>query len=283
MSTPHRSRVRAAAPSATAVRVGIGGWTFEPWRGLFYPPGLPHAQELAFASRQVNAIEINGTFYRAASPKTYAHWRAQVPDGFVFAVKASMYTTHRRVLSEAGESVERFVRGGLGELGDALGPVLWQLPATKAFDPADPSDFDAFLALLPARVDGLPLRHAIEVRHPSFACPQWLALARRHGVATVFTESARYPGFADLTGPFVYVRLMRAQARLKAGFPPSTLDALAACARAWQRGGEPSGLPRVEPAPTRGTGPRDVFLFVIDGAKQRAPAAASALLQRLAC
>ncbi|MEP7299228.1 MAG: DUF72 domain-containing protein [Burkholderiales bacterium] len=259
------------------IRVGVGGWTFEPWRSNFYPAGLSHARELHYASRQLTAIEINGTYYSSQKPATFAKWRDETPDDFMFSLKASRFATNRRVLAEAGESVERFVNSGITELEHKLGPVLWQFAATKRFDPVD---FEAFLKLLPAQAQGVALRHVVDVRHDSFKTPEYLALARRHGVATVFTESDDYPAFADVTADFVYARVMRTDGALPDGCMPQTFDQLAACARAWRDGAEPAGLPRVEPAPAAG-GPRDVFIYFISGAKEKAPAAAMALLRRL--
>lgn len=259
-----------------AIRAGIGGWTFEPWRDNFYPRGLPHARELQHAASKLTAIEVNGTYYSTMKPATFAKWRDDTPEGFVFSLKANKFTTNRRVLAEAGESVERFIASGLAELGDKLGPVLWQFAPTKKFDPVD---FEAFLKLLPATVGGLPLRHVMDVRHESFKSPEYLALARRYQAGTVFTDSDDYPSFADVTGDFVYVRTMRSQSQLPQGFEPQALDQLAACAQRWAQGGEPEGVPRVEPP--RPAGPRDVFLFFISGAKERNPAAAMALLERL--
>ena len=262
--------------TAPRIHVGIGGWNFEPWRQTFYPPDLPAARELEWASRQLSAIEINSTYYSSQKPATFAKWRDATPEGFVFSVKASRFATNRRVLAEAGESVQRFVESGIAELGAKLGPIVWQFAPTKRFDAAD---FGAFLALLPGSVAGLPLRHALDVRHGSFRCEEYLALARQHGAATVFTESDDYPPIADLTGSFVYSRIMRTQSELPEGLSAATLDALGACARAWRDGEEPTGLPRVNP-PAPAT-PRDVFMFFISGAKERAPAAAMALMRRV--
>lgn len=260
----------------SGIRIGIGGWTFEPWRDNFYPKGLAHARELEYAASKLTAIEVNGTYYSTMKPATFAKWRQDTPEGFVFSLKANKFATNRRVLAEAGESVERFIGSGLAELGDKLGPVLWQFAPTKKFDPVD---FEAFLKLLPTKVDGLPLRHVMDVRHDSFKTPEYLALARRHKVGTVFTDSDDYPSFADITGDFVYARTMRSQSSLPLGFEPQALDQLAACAQRWAQGGEPEGVPRVEPP--QPAGPRDVFLFFISGAKERNPAAAMALLERL--
>lgn len=260
-----------------AIRVGIGGWTYAPWRDNFYPAKLPHSQELGYASRQLSAIEVNGTYYSSFKPPTFAKWRDETPDDFVFSLKASRFTTNRRVLAEAGESVTRFVDSGISELGDKLGPLVWQFMPTKVFDP---QDFEAFLTLLPKAVDGRQLRHVLDARHPSFMTPHYLALARKHHCATVFTDSPDFPSFADLTSDFVYARLMRSDAKLKNGYAPKALDGWAAAAQTWAQGGEPSDLPRVEPVKAKGKA-RDVFVFFINGAKEKAPAAATGLLQRL--
>jgi uncharacterized protein YecE (DUF72 family) len=262
---------------APRIRVGIGGWIFEPWRGTFYPPGWPRSRELAYASRHVSAIEINATYYGTQKASTFAKWREDTPDDFVFSLKASRFATNRRVLADAGETIGRFVNQGIAELGPKLGPIVWQFAPTKRFEP---DDFGAFLALLPASVDGLALRHVLDVRHPSFRTPEYLALARRHAVATVFTDADEYPSFADPTGSFVYARLMRTDPRHAAGCPPEWFAPLAACARAWRDGGEPVGLPRIEPARAPGA-PREVFAYFIGGAKERAPAAARALIEAL--
>jgi uncharacterized protein YecE (DUF72 family) len=267
----------AASSQVATIRVGVGGWTFEPWRNNFYPAGWPIARELEYASRRLTVIEVNGTYYSLQSAATFAKWRQQTPDDFVFTLKATRYATNRRVLAEAGDSIERFVRSGITELGPKLGPIVWQFGPTKRFDP---SDFGAFLQQLPAAVDGVPLRHAVEVRHDSFRTPAYLALARRHRVATVFTDSDDYPSFADITGDFVYVRTMRADKSLPAGIAPQALAQLAACTRAWRGGGEPAALPRVE-APLASAAPRDVFLFFISADKEKAPAAAMALIEGL--
>ncbi|MDQ2778602.1 MAG: DUF72 domain-containing protein [Pseudomonadota bacterium] len=269
--------------SAGTIRVGVGGWTFEPWRGgTFYPKGLAHSRELHYASRRLTAIEINGTYYSTQKRESFAKWRDETPDDFVFSLKASRYATNRRVLAEAGESIERFIGSGLDELCHKLGPIVWQFAPTKRFDP---EDFEAFLALLPTTLVGRPLRHAMDVRHESFKAPAYLALARRYGVATVFTDSDAYPSFADITGDFFYARLMRTRADIASGCEPAALDAIAACARLWAAGGEPDALPRVEPRLSldeKAASMRDTFLYFISGAKERAPAAAQALIERLA-
>ena len=264
--------------SAPAIRVGVGGWIYEPWRNNFYPAGWPQQRELEYASRRLGAIEINGTYYSSPKPAVFTKWRNETPDDFVFSLKASRFATNRRVLAGAGESIERFVNGGIAELAHKLGPIVWQFAATKRFEP---SDFEAFLRLLPAQAGGLPLRHVLDVRHESFKCAEYLALARRYGMATVYADSAAYPTIGDVTGSFIYARLMHANARLANGFKSDVLDQLAACARAWRDGIEPTDLSRIEPVPAP-VAPRDVFIFFINGAKEKAPAAAMALRKRLA-
>lgn len=262
---------------ASTIRVGVGGWTYAPWRDNFFPQGLPQHQELAYAARHLGAIEINGTYYRTQQRASFAKWRDETPPGFVFSAKASRYSTNQRVLAEAGESIERFVGSGLGELGDKLGPLVWQFMPTKRFDP---DDFEAFLKLLPASVEGLTLRHVMDVRHESFMSPEYLRLARKYKVATVFADSDDYPSFADLTGDFVYARLMRTRTELKTGYEEKALDRWAERATAWASGGEPDDLPRVDRKPAAQR-PREVFMYFISGAKERAPAAAMALIERL--
>ena len=259
------------------IRVGIGGWTFEPWRGVFFPDSLPHARELEYASRQVTAIEVNGTYYRTQSPASFAKWAEQTPDGFVFSVKANRFCTNRKVLAEAGESVGKFVASGLAELGDKLGPILWQFMPTKKFD-AD--DFKAFLDLLPEAVGDRPLRHALEVRHESFRDAAFVEMARARGAAIVFADSAKHPILADPTADFVYARLQDAQEAEETGYTADALDRFAGMARTWAKGGAPPGLDYIAEPPAA-AGARDVFVFMINGAKVRAPAAAQALLARL--
>ena len=256
---------------------GIGGWTYEPWRGVFYPKGLPHARELTYAAERLTSIEVNGTFYRTQTPKTFRKWASEVPDGFVFALKGPRYAVNRRVLAEAGESIERFLDSGITELGGKLGPLLWQFAPYKKFDEAD---FGGFLELLPKTFGGLPLRHVVEVRHDSFKTPAFIALLRKFEVPVVFAEHETYPAIADITGDFVYARLQKGNEKLKAGYPPQALDAWAARAETWAKGGEPPDLPRVDKTkPVKK--PRDVFIYFIHEAKLRAPAAAMALIERL--
>lgn len=267
----------APARAPSRIRAGIGGWTYAPWRGSFYPDGLVQRRELEYASRHVTAIEVNGTYYGAQKPASYAAWRAQTPDGFVFSLKAPRYATERNALAGAGKTIRDFVFGGLAELGDRLGPINWQLPERTVFER---DDLAAFFDLLPAELDGVRLRHVLEVRDASFACADYVELARSHRVATVFTDSAEYPSFADVTGDFVYARLRCSEAKHATGYAPAALDAWARRAGEWARGGEPDDLPRVAP-PLAAASERDVFVYFINGAKERAPAAAIALLDRL--
>ncbi len=259
------------------IRVGIGGWVFEPWRGVFYPKGLPQAQELSYASHKLTSIEINGTFYRTQKPDSFRKWAQETPDDFVFSLKGPQFATNRRVLAEAGESIERFFASGVLELKSKLGPILWQMAPTKKFDP---DDFAAFLALLPQELGGKPIRHAVEVRHESFVTPAFVALARKFSVAIVLVESDKHPPIADVTSDFVYLRLQRTSEKVKTGYPPPALAAWADRARAWADGGAPDDLPTIagQSPPKR---KRDVFIYMISGAKVRAPAAALALIERL--
>lgn len=272
-----RPRVAQPPKPVGDIYVGVGGWTYEPWRGAFYPEGLARKRELEYASRKLTSIEINGTFYRTQTPASFAKWRDETPDGFVFSVKAPRYVVQKRALAEAGESIARFFESGLDELGPKLGPVLWQFAPTRKFDPAD---FAAFLELLPRELKGRALRHALEVRHESFATEEFVALARTHGAAIVVAADSEYPQIADLTAPFAYIRAMGAQESEMTGYSPQALDAWASGAASLARGEKVSGLRTV----ARGAPPsaaRDVFLYFISGFKMRNPQAAMALMARL--
>ena len=260
------------------IRVGIGGWTYEPWRGTFFPDGHPHKRELEYASEHVTAIEINGTYYSTQKPATWADWAKRTPDDFVFTVKASRFCTNRKILAEAGESVGKFINQGLSELGPKLGPILWQFMGTKKFEP---DDFAAFLKLLPDEVAGVKLTHALEPRHESFRDPAFVALAREAGAAIVIADAQDHPQFADLTAPFVYARLQDAQEKVATGYDDKALDLWRDRANEWAAGKAPDGLRYIDQTGTRAA-KRDVFVFMINGAKVRAPAAAQALLARLA-
>ncbi len=242
------------------IRAGIGGWTYEPWRGLFYPPRLPHVRELGFASTKLTTIEINGTFYRTQKPDTFRKWADETPEGFVFSVKAPRYAVNKKVLGDSGPAIERFFESGVGLLGQKLGPILWQFAPTKKFDA---SDFAAFLSLLPHEAQGQQLRHALEVRHPSFDTAAFLDLAAQAGAAVVIADSDDYPRIEAETSPFVYARLMKAQSALDTGYSREDLEAWRKHAQRWKNGS------------------RDVFLYFINGAKERAPAAAMAFLDGL--
>ena len=242
------------------IRVGIGGWVYPPWRGAFYPKGLRQAEELGFASRQVTAIEINGTFYRIQTPASFKKWRDETPDDFMFSLKGPRFLTHRGELASAAPYMERFFASGLLDLEDKFGPILWQFAATLAFDRAD---FAAFLDLLPAAIEGRALRHVVEVRHPSFRTPEFVALLRERRIALALVDDATYPAFDELTADFAYLRLRRCAEIEETGYPPEALDAAAVRLRAWAAAGH------------------DCFLYFINGAKLRAPAAAQALIGRL--
>ena len=259
------------------IRIGISGWRYEPWRGVFYPDALPQRLELEYASRMFRSIEINGSFYSLQSPNYYASWRDQTPANFVFSVKGPQFATNRRVLAEAGQSIERFFASGVLELKSKLGPVLWQMAPTKKFDP---EDFAPFLALLPPRLDGRPIRHVVEVRHESFLAPAFIELLRKFSVAAVVVESDKHPLIADVTADFVYARLQRTSEKEKTGYPPRALELWAKRARSWAAGAAPDDLATIT-APLPQSGKRDVFIYMISGAKVRAPAAAIALIERL--
>jgi uncharacterized protein YecE (DUF72 family) len=269
--------VAAKGKAAGKIRIGVGGWTYEPWRSSFFPNGLPHAKELEYASTKLTSIEINGTYYGSQKPASFIKWRDETPDDFVFAVKGPRFATNRRVLAEAGESVERFFKTGVTELRAKLGPINWQFATTKRFD-AD--DFAAFLKLLPSSVDGLPIRHAVEVRHESFKNPDFIALAREHGVAVVTAGDSEYPEITDVTAPFVYARIMGTVESEEQGYSAVALDQWAKRAKTWAAGGSPEDLKMVA-APKSDAAGREVFIYVISGAKERNPAAAMALIERV--
>jgi len=242
------------------IRVGIGGWDFEPWRETFYPADVAKKRQLEYASSQVTSIEVNGTFYSTFKPENFASWAERTPDDFRFSVKANRFATNRKVLGEAGESIARFINSGLSELGDKLGPVLWQLAATKKFDP---DDVAAFFKLLPEKLGKRKLQHVLDARHESFMCEEYLQLARKHKIATVITDSPKFPNFSEITGDFVYARLMNARSECLTGYTRPALKKWAAQAEAWQ------------------DGKREVYVYFINGAKERAPAAAQQLLRVL--
>jgi uncharacterized protein YecE (DUF72 family) len=260
------------------IRVGIGGWTFEPWEGTFYPADLPKKRQLEFAGKELRTIEVNGTYYSSQKPATFAKWAADVPDGFIFSLKASRFVTNRKVLSEAGESMERFLTQGLTELGDRLGPILWQFAPTKKFEP---DDFEGFLKLLPDKQDGLKLLHVVEVRHPSFQTPDFVNLLEKYNVAVVLAEHADYPMIADVTADFVYARLQKGSDEVKTCYPLKGLDLWAERLKTFAAGGEPDGLEKSAPERKAESTPRDVFAFFITSGKVNAPNGARELQKRV--
>ena len=242
------------------IRTGIGGWTYPDWRkGTFYPEGLVQKRELEWASRQLGAIEINGTYHSLQKPESFRKWREATPEGFVFAIKGSSYITNRKVLASAAQAMEKFYGQGLEELGDRLGPILWQLMGTKKFEA---EDIAGFFALLPRELKGLPLRYAIEVGHESFACPQFLDIAYRANVAVVYLEQEDRARIAERTADFAYLRCKNLVSEVPTGYPPRDIERIGNLCRAWGEQG-------------------DVFAFMIHGAKERAPAAAMALAEEL--
>lgn len=260
------------------IRVGIGGWTFEPWRGTFYPKGLAQKRELEYASQRLTSIEINGTYYGSQKPESFARWREETPEGFVFALKGPRFTTNRRVLAEAGPSIERFFTSGVMNLKEKLGPINWQFLPTKGFDPAD---FEAFLILLPKSVDGQQLHHAVEVRHDSFRTAEFIELLRAYQTGVVLTDKDRFTHIPDVTSSFVYARLQRSSEDEESGYPKTALDVWAKRAIAWSEGSVPDGLEPLAGPGMKPPKPRDVFIYFINGFKPKAPAAAMALIERI--
>lgn len=252
------------------IRVGIGGWNYEPWRGSFYPCGLAHAKELEYASRHLTSIEINSTYYGAQKSESFARWREATPAGFVFSVKGSRFITNRRVLAEAGPSIARFFESGVMALEEKLGPVNWQFLPTKRYER---DDFEEFLKLLPREVGGYPIRHVVEVRHDSFRVAEFIALLRAYKVGVVVTDAEEFPQISDVTAPFVYVRLQRCAADIDTGYSSEALGTWAERARRWSDGAKPG-----DPRPRES---RDVFIYMINGFKPKAPIAAVALIERL--
>ena len=259
-----------------SIRVGIGGWTYQPWRETFYPREVKKTGELAYASRHVTSIEINATYYRTQSPKSFRRWADETPDDFVFAVKANRYATNRGDLADAGESITRFVESGLTELGPKLGPLLWQFAPTKRFEP---TEIAGFLELLPRELDGATLRHVVEVRHATFVSPVFVALARKHGVAICLALSEDYPLIADPTADFCYLRLQTTSAEMPEGYDRGTIDSWASRLRVFAAGELPPDVPMLAEPPSKRK--RDCFVYMISGAKERNPAAAAALIAAL--
>ena len=260
-----------------SIYIGVGGWVFEEWRGgAFYPKGLSQKRELEYASRQLTAIEINGTYYGSQKPESFARWHDETPDGFIFTLKGPRFATNRRVLAEAGRSIDMFVGSGITRLKAKLGPINWQFMATKKFDAAD---FGAFLSLLPKSHDGIVLRHAVEVRHDSFACAEFVELCRLQGVGIITAGDSEFPQIADVTADFVYLRIMGTTDKEKTGYSKAAIAQWAARAGEWAQGGAPKDVKLLAKAAPKKK--RDVFLFVISGAKAQNPAAAQAIIKAL--
>jgi uncharacterized protein YecE (DUF72 family) len=260
------------------IRTGIGGWVFDAWNESFYPPKLPKTKHLRHAGSQLRAIEVNGTYYGSQKPATFAKWAADVPDGFVFSLKASRYCTNRKVLAESEPSITKFLTQGITELGDRLGPILWQFMPTKKFEP---DDFAAFLALLPGEQDGIALRHVVEARHESFCTPEFVELLAKHNVAAVCADHETYPMIADVTSDFVYARLQRGSDEVPTCYPLADIDLWADRLKTYAEGGAPADLPLIAADRTVEKQPRDVFAFFITGGKVNAPSGAIELQKRV--
>jgi len=261
-----------------SIRVGIGGWSYAPWRQTFYPKGTAQHRELEYASRHVTTIEINSTFYRLQKPAVFAKWRDSTPEDFLFSIKAPRFIVQRSDLSTAGAALERFMSSGITELQSKLGPILWQLAATKQFDA---EELDLFLTLLPRTAGKLTLRHALEVRHPSFMNGEFLAIARKHRVAVVVEDDAAHPSCADVTSTFVYARLRQCVASIETGYDVTSLKQWGRRATSWKKGKAPADLPLIAPKRKEVDPARDVFIYFINGAKERAPGGAQRLLSIL--
>ena len=268
----------ARAQASGRIRAGVGGWLYAPWRGVFYPKGLKQADELAYAASHLTTIEINATHYRLQTPASFRKWAAAAPEGFVFSVKGPRLVTQQKVLAETGNFIKRFFASGLAELGNKLGPVLWQFAPFKKFDA---EDFGRFLDHLPRELDALRLNHVIEARHASFASPEFVKLMRETTTSIAFTDAETCPSIADITGDVVYARLQRGDDALEAAYKPQALDAWAERAKLWAKGGVPKDLSCVAAATKPEAKPRDTFIYFIHEGKLRAPAAAMALIERL--
>ncbi|RDJ03318.1 DUF72 domain-containing protein [Rhizobium grahamii] len=283
------------------IRIGISGWTYKPWRGVFYPEKLPQNQELAYASRRFPTIEINGTFYGLQKPGAFQRWRESTPEGFVFSIKGSRYITHLLRLKNIETPLANFFASGLLRLGGKLGPILWQFPPNLKFDV---DIFAQFLRILPKttmdagalakrhdqRLDGRswlewedrrPLRHALEIRHDSFRCERFIELLREHGVALVCADTVEWPLLMDVTADFVYCRLHGSKELYVSGYDDSALAAWADRIDAWAHGKEPTNAERVTPPLPRSKMGRDVYVYFDNDVKVRAPADARSLAERL--
>ncbi len=291
---------REAAPRA--IRVGISGWTYPPWRGVFFPKGWPQKRELEYASRQVHSIEINGTFYSLQRPESYRTWYEATPRGFVFSVKGGRFITHLKRLKDVEKPLANFFASGILGLREKLGPILWQLPPSFQYDR---ERLSSFFALLPrdtaaasrlarrhddkvrgralTRTDCMrPLRHALEVRHASFATPEFVRLLRKYGIALVVADTAgKWPFIEDVTADFIYIRLHGDEELYVSGYDARSLERWARKIRRWHKGGTPTGTKRVGPAWAGAKGGRDVFVYFDKDVKVRAPYDAMSLAHRL--
>ena len=283
------------------IRIGISGWRYKGWRGDFYPQGLAQRRELEFASRRLTSIELNGSFYSFQRPESYRRWYEETPEGFVFSVKGSRFITHMRRLQQAEIPLANFFAQGLLRLGDKLGPILWQLPPNFKWDPGR---LDSFLAILPRthkdaaklarrhdeRVEGRswfrvrqdrPLRHAIEIRHASFACEEFIGLLRRHGVGLVVADTVEWPLLMDVTAGFMYCRLHGSEQLYASGYHREAIEAWARRVLAWSRGGEVTDGRRASATEGLKATARDVYVYFDNDAKVRAPFDAMALQKRI--
>lgn len=244
---------------AHPIRVGVGGWSFEPWDETFYPAGLSKAKQLQHMSRTLTAVEVNATYYSSFKPDTFAKWRDETPEGFVFSLKAHRFSTVRKTKEDMKTSTGLFVDQGITQLKDKLGPINWQFPGNRKFDR---EHFANFLSILPKEKDGIELRHALEVRGTGYDDPAYFELLDKHGATVVYAEDDEFPKLSHAGGDFVVARLMQSQADEKAGYPKKEIDRFAKMATDW-------------------SAKRDVFVFFISGAKETNPAAAVALQERL--
>jgi uncharacterized protein YecE (DUF72 family) len=283
------------------VRIGISGWTYKPWRGVFYPVGLAHKKELAYAASLFPSIEINGTFYSLQRPSSFAAWAAQTPSDFVFAIKGSRYITHMLRLRAVEQPLANLFASGLLALGPKLGPILWQFPPNFQFKP---DLLEEFFALLPRdthtaatlaekhdeRLKGRAytepgkrrlIRHAIEIRHPSFVMPEFISLLRRYNIALVCADTVEWPRLMDVTSDFLYCRLHGSEVLYTSQYSPQELDRWASRIAAWANGQEVSEGDHASTKPARSRSIRDVYVYFDNDAKVFAPKDAQALAQRV--
>jgi uncharacterized protein YecE (DUF72 family) len=284
-----------------SVRIGISGWRYPPWRGSFYPKDLPQANELAFAAKSFQTIEINGTFYSLKTPKNFMNWTSETPDDFIFSVKAPRYITHILRLRNITAAVANFFANGLLCLGPKLGPILWQFPPSFKFDT---ELLESFFKILPHDTDAARtlaqkhdqkvagrvhlevakkrrVRHAMEIRHKSFVCPEFIALLRKHHIALVCADTVEWPRLMDVTADFVYCRLHGSEELYKSGYDDEALDNWARRIMVWVTGKEPTDAQRASSEPASKRTKRDVFLYFDNDVKVLAPVNARSLIERI--